>query len=58
MKFVFIIQAFESRDPAGQIMDVCTLEFFCKTPDEALKKAKEMIKKKFYRIKNVIEKEA
>ena len=55
---VFIVQAYEGRTPEMQLMDVCTLELFCKTSDEALKKAEELIKKEHYRVSQIIEKEA
>ncbi len=57
MKLVFIVQAHEGELPNMQLSDVCTLEFYCKTADEAIKKAKKIIKKKHYRISHVIEKE-
>lgn len=56
MKLVFIIQAYEAEMANQQLLNVCTLELFAKSSDEALKRAKKMIKKKYYRISRVIEK--
>jgi hypothetical protein len=54
-KLVFIIQAYESADPLGNLSDSCQLELFADTYVDALKKAKLIIKKKFYRLSKVIE---
>ncbi len=55
MKTVFIIQAHEGESQNMQVLDVCTLELFCKTPEEAIKRAEKLIKKKHYRITKIIE---
>ena len=55
-KLIWVIQAFESQTPEGQIMDKVTLEVFSKSEKEAIKKAKGLVKKKFYRLSAVIEK--
>lgn len=55
---VFIIQAYEEHDKAsGQIKDLCTLDIIDETADKAITRAKKLIKKKFYRISSIIEKE-
>lgn len=54
---IFIIQAYESATDTGQLSDVVTLELIDTKPENAIKKAKTLIKKKFYRISNIIEKE-
>ena len=54
---IFIIQGYEVEHPDGGIGDVCTIEVFAKTANEAMSRAKKIIKKKFYRIGSVIEKE-
>lgn len=57
MKLVFIIQAHEGETSNMQLVDVCTLELFANGSDEALKRAKKIVKKKHYRVSQVIEKE-
>lgn len=54
---IFIIQAYQSESPQGEIGDVVTIELIDQTPDKALARAKKLIKKKFYRVSNIIEKE-
>ena len=56
-KLVFIIQAYEMRTDTDQLIDVCTIEVFAKNGKEALKIAKKLIKKPYYRIRQIIEKE-
>ena len=58
MKLIFIIQGHEGEMPNMQLQNVCTLELRCKTSAEALKRAKQLIKKKHYRISQIIEKES
>lgn len=55
-QLIFIIQAYELRTDDGSLQDVTTLELFDKDYDNALKRAKKLIKKKFYRLSNIIEK--
>lgn len=55
---IFIVQAYESATDTGQLSDVVTLELIDKDPNSALKRAKSLIPRKFYRISNIIEKEA
>jgi len=57
MKLIFIVQAHEGETPNMQLTNVCSLELFCKDGNEALKRAKKLIKKKHYRISQIIEKE-
>lgn len=57
-KLIFIIQAYESATDTGQLTDVITIELIDKDCKSALKRAESLIKKKFYRISNIIEKEA
>lgn len=54
---IFIIQAYESATDTGQLTDVITIELIDKDPKSALKRAESLIKKKFYRLSNIIEKE-
>jgi len=54
---VFIIQGYK-EEVDGTLMDMVTFEIFAKTPKEAIKKAKKYLKKPFYRIKTIVEKEA
>ena len=57
MKTIFIIQAYNGETPDMKLIDVCTVEIYCKTSDEALKKAKKLIIKNHYRVSHIIEKE-
>lgn len=54
---IFIVQAYQSATDTGQLNDTVTIELIDKTPESALKRAKSLIKKPFYRISNIIEKE-
>jgi hypothetical protein len=54
---IFITQAYDSKNEMGQLQDVVTLELFAKTEKEAIKKAKKIIKRPFYRVSGVIEKD-
>lgn len=56
-KLVFVIQAYESASDTGQLSDVTVLELLDKDYSSALARAKKIIKKKFYRLQSVIEKE-
>ena len=55
-KIIFIIQAYEMKSPEGSLLDICTLELYAKTESEAIERAKKLIKKKEYRVTQVIEK--
>jgi predicted transcriptional regulator len=54
---VFVIQAYEEKLDDGGLRDVVTLELIDKDGNSAIKRAKKTIKKSFYRISQVIEKE-
>lgn len=54
---IFIIQAYESASDTGALSDVTTIELIDKTPENAIKRAQKLLKKKFYRVSNIIEKE-
>jgi len=56
-KLIFIIQAYESADDTGRLANVVNIELFDKTPENAIKRAKGLIKRKFYRVASIIEKE-
>jgi len=53
---IFIVQAHEGEMADMRLLDACTIEIFCKTEKEAIQRAKKLIKKKHYRISNIIEK--
>lgn len=55
---IFIVQAYKSATDTGALSDVTTLELISDSEVSAIKKAKTLIKKDFYRISNVIEKES
>ena len=52
---VVVIQAHDAETPEGRLMNICTLQLMEKTPDEAVKRAKQLVKRKFYRVSEVIE---
>lgn len=55
MDTVFIVQGYGNKDPMGSLNDVCTLELYADTADEAIERAKKLVEKEFYRISKVIE---
>ncbi len=55
--FIFVIIGYERRLEDGTLSDIISFELIAKDKKEALKKAKKIIKKPFYRISQVIEKE-
>lgn len=56
MKTVFIIQGYESKLENGSLTDVVVYEIFAKNEKEAIQKAKKYLKKSFYRVSHIIEK--
>lgn len=56
-QLIFIIQAYQSATDTGQLNDNVTIELIDKDCKSALKRAESLIKKPFYRISNIIEKE-
>jgi len=54
---VFIIQAHNGESPDGHLTDYTELQLIDTSYDNAEKRAKRIIKKKFYRLATVIEKE-
>lgn len=54
---LFIVQAYESASDTGVLNDVVTIELIDTSVDSAIKRTKKLIKKKFYRISSVIERE-
>ena len=54
---IFIIQAYESATDTGQLTNVVQIELIDKSPEDALKRAKELIKKNYYRLSSIIEKD-
>lgn len=54
---VFIIQAHDGESPDGHLSNYTELQLIDSTPESAEKRAKKIIKKKFYRLATVIEKE-
>lgn len=52
---VWIIQAFHQRTDDGRLIDNVVLQIIADTEKEAMKKAKDYIKKPNYRLSEVIE---
>jgi hypothetical protein len=55
---VFVVQGYESKNELGQLQDMVVLELFCDSEAEAIKRAEKLVKKSFYRVSGVIQKEA
>lgn len=55
IKTVFIVQGYEF-EREGQLLDMAQIEVYAKTEKEAIAKARGYIKKKHYRVSQVIEK--
>lgn len=53
---VFVLQAYVQKLDNGQLMDNVELQLIAESYKEAEKRAKEIIKKPFYRLSVVIEK--
>lgn len=56
LKTIFVIQGYEQKLEDGRLTDVVTYEVYAKNEKEAIKKAKSYVKKLFYRVMSVIEK--
>lgn len=54
---VFVIQAYAQKQDDGRLIDSAVLELIDTTADGAMARAKELVKKEFYRLSQVIEKE-
>lgn len=54
---IFIIQGYQSKEDTGALADACTIELIDTSVENAMKRAKKLIKKDFYRVSNIIEKE-
>ena len=54
---VFLVQGYERQLDDGTIIDTITYEVIAETEKDAIEKAKKIIKKPYYRVSQVIEKE-
>ncbi len=54
---IFVIQAGSKPGEDGIMHDVVKIDLIDKTVDGAIKRAKKLIKKDFYRVSDIIEKE-
>lgn len=52
---VIIVQAHDGETPEGRLMNNCTLQLMENDPEVAVKRAKKLINKKFYRVAEIIE---
>ena len=52
---VVVVQAHDGETPQGQLLNVTSLELMEADPDVAIKRAKKLIKRKHYRVSQVIE---
>jgi hypothetical protein len=53
---IFVIQGYEQKMEDGRLLDVVVFEVYAKNEKEAVNKAKKYLKKPFYRVSNIIEK--
>ena len=53
---VFILQGYEQKLDDGRLLDSVQIELIDKSYENALKRAKKIIKKPFYRLSMVVEK--
>lgn len=51
----YIIQGYEGMDEKGQLTDVTTIDIIAENEDEAIKRAEGLIKKKYYRVSQIVE---
>jgi hypothetical protein len=56
MQVIFVVIGYETKTDQGQLLDSCQIEVYAKNADEAIKKAEKYIKKSFYLVKQIIEK--
>jgi hypothetical protein len=56
MEVIFIIIGYEMEDAQGTMLNSCQIEVYAKNSEEAIKKAKNYINKKFYKVRQIIEK--
>lgn len=54
---IFILQGYEHEEVDGRLTDVVTVELIGEKMDEVISRAKKIVKKKFWRLSNIIEKE-
>jgi hypothetical protein len=52
---VIVVQAHDGETPQGQLLNVTTIELMEDDPDRAVKRAKKLIKRKHYRVSQIIE---
>jgi hypothetical protein len=53
---IFVIQGYEQKMEDGRLLDVVVFEVYAKNEKEAINKAKKYLKKPFYRVSTIIEK--
>ena len=56
LSLVYVIQCYEQRTDTGQLMDSVVVELVADSYKEAEKRARKLVKKKHYRLAQVIEK--
>lgn len=52
---VIVVQAHDGETPQGQLLNVTTLELMEDDPKQAVKRAKKLVKRKHYRVSQIIE---
>ena len=55
-KVIYIVQGFETKLAEGNLVDIATIEVYANTEEEALERARQYVKKSYYRVSHVIEK--
>lgn len=52
---VIVVQAHDAETPEGRLMNICTLQLMEDDPEKAVQRAKKLVKRKFYRVAEIIE---
>lgn len=56
MEVIFIIVGYEIEDQQGNLLNSCQIEVYAKSEKEAIERAEQYISKKFYKVRQIIEK--
>lgn len=51
----YIVQGYEGHGQGSELLDVATVDILADSEKDALAKAKKLVKKKLYRVSNVVE---
>ena len=51
----FIVQGYVREAPTGELQDVATIDVYADTSEEAFERAQQLVRKKHYRVQQVVE---